>query len=179
MVKCDWNIESRNRRNVEQVEVINRFVFRWRGDPDLAGAVPTLARGVGTLGYPPPSGPGQGTPHLDVARVSPVWTWLGYPPVDRQMDRHVSKHYLPIVLHDKKVLLHECKRHTTRHVASPWGVPTLARGDYLPWLGGGLPTLAGGGYPPWPGWGTLRGVNRQMPVKTVSSPILRMQVVKG
>ena len=53
---------------------------------------------------------------------------------------------------NKKVLLRERKRHTTRCVASPWqgggtylaqGVPTLA-GGYLPWLGREVPTLTGG-----------------------------------
>ena len=65
--------------------------------------------GVPEVGYPlvgePPS------------RVPPTWTWLGYPPphldlapvpppyrcgqtdvMDGWMDRHVSKHYLPVVL---------------------------------------------------------------------------------
>ena len=72
-------------------------------------------------------------------------------------------------------------------------------GGYLPWPG--VPTLAkrlstlagGGGYailargtPPWQGVPTLArgvhmgyppGVNRQMAVKTVPSPILRMRAV--
>ena len=75
---------------------------------------------------------------------------------------------------NKKVLLRERKRHTTRRVGSPWGgggthlcrrgtylsqevstfallgVPTLAGGTYLSW--GGVPTLAGVLFP---------GVDRQ------------------
>ena len=49
--------------------------------------------GVPEVGYPPC----WGTP--------PIWTWLGYPPpaVDRQMDRHVSKHNLPVVLRTRSV----------------------------------------------------------------------------
>ena len=70
-----------------------------------------------------------------------------------------------------------------------WGAPTLAR-EY-PTLAG-VPTLTrgthlgqegtylgwGGGYLPWPRWVPPVGVNRQTPVKTVPSPILRMRVVK-
>ena len=56
---------------------------------------------------------------------------------------------------NKKVLLHERKRHTAHRVASPWwGVPTLAGG--VPTLAGGVPTMAGGGYLPWLG-GTYFG----------------------
>ena len=45
--------------------------------------VPTLARGIPTLGYPP-SGPGQVTPsHLDLAGVPPPPVWTDW------------KHYLP------------------------------------------------------------------------------------
>ena len=49
------------------------------GDTPSLGGVP-----------PPPSRPGQGTPHLDLARVPPhpdlarvppIWTWPGYPPI--------------------------------------------------------------------------------------------------
>ena len=78
-----------------------------------------------------------------------------------------------------------------------WGVPTLARvpfltRGYLPWpegtylgqrvptLARGVPTLAGGtclswrgGYLPRPGY--FPGVDRQPPVETVPSPILRMR----
>ena len=76
----------------------------------------------------------QGTPHLDLAglpppldlaRAPPVWTWLGYPlsgpgqgthpylhlarvstcgQTDGWMDRHVSKHYLPVVLRTPAVI---------------------------------------------------------------------------
>ena len=80
---------------------------------------------------------------------------------------------------NKKVLLHERKRHTACHIASLGGggtylgvLPHLGRGGnylgwggYLPWPGEyppwpGVHTLAGGthpghwGYPPRPGWGT-------------------------
>ena len=68
------------------------------------------------LGYPPP-GPGWGTslphldlarapPNLDLARVPPLpGPGLGTPPlgVDRQKDRHVSKHNLPVVLRTRSV----------------------------------------------------------------------------
>ena len=63
------------------------------------------------------------------------------------------------IMTDKKVLLHEPKRHTTRRAESARGVPTLDWG-YLPWgtppcpnlaegiyLGWGVSTL---GYPPCP-----------------------------
>ena len=73
------------------------------------------------------------------------------------------------------------------------GVPTLAGGGgtypgwkegYLPWPGKGVPTLARGGGT-YPGWGELAtlagvpsaGVDRQMPLKTVPSPIFRMRAV--
>ena len=65
------------------------------------------------------------------------------------------------------------------------GAPTLA-GGYLPWLGGtylawGVPTLVGDSYlgqgTTYHGLGTPLGVDRQTPVKTVPSPILRMWVV--
>ena len=52
----------------------------------------------------PPPGPGSGTP-------PPGWTWLGYPPppgVDRQKDRHVSKHSLPAVLRTRSVNIFNC-----------------------------------------------------------------------
>ena len=83
------------------------------------------------------------------------------------------------------------KRHTARRVASP-----LGGGGYLLWKGGTY--LGRGGYPPLPGGGLLwggdnylgrwgvstlagiplaPGVDRQTPVKTVSSPILRMWAV--
>ena len=82
---------------------------------------------------------------------------------------------------------------------SGWGVgvPTLARGEgYLPCLGGrgsypgwGVPTLGrargylswpggGGGTYPGQGKGHPPGVERQTPMKTVPSPILRMWTVK-
>ena len=73
-------------------------------------------------------------------------------------------------VYNKKVLLRECKSNTACCVASPWGVPALARGiptlvaGELPTLARGVPTLAGGGtylgqgvstlargYLPWPG----------------------------
>ena len=75
-----------------------------------------------------------------------------------------------------------CPQHSlSRHILSG-GFPTLAGGTYLSQgVGGGVPTLAGGrGYL----GGTYRsapfppGMNRETPVKTVPSPILRMQAVK-
>ena len=68
---------------------------------------------------------------------------------------------------NKKVLLHERKRHTARRAAS------VRCGDLS--LGGGVPTLAGG-YLPWSGY-PLRGVDRQTPVKTVPSRILGVRAV--
>ena len=68
------------------------------------------------------------------------------------------------ILHNKKVLLRECKRYTAHCIVSTccaavsqMGVPTLA-GGYLPWPGGtypgwgylprlGIPSLAGDTYP--------------------------------
>ena len=47
---------------------------------------------------------------------------------------------------NKTVLLRECKRHTTRRVASTRSVIPVGGG------GGGVPTL-GGGYPPHPDLG--------------------------
>ena len=93
-------------------------------------------------GYPPSQGtppgypPGQGTP--------PSWTWQGTPPprlphdilgnvakhcgiwvppplwTDRLMDRHVSKHYLPVVLRTRavKMLEIECP---TGAMMGGWG----------------------------------------------------------
>ena len=72
-------------------------------------------------GVPPPAGPGWGTPHWtwlgyppqsDLAGVPPTpphQTWLGYPPpqvwTDRRMDKHVSKHNLPVVLRTRSVMI--------------------------------------------------------------------------
>ena len=65
----------------------------------------------------------------------------------------VSEGRLIITDGNKKVLLHERKRHTARRVASARvgrRVPTLDRGmGYLPWRGEGVPTLDGEGYLPW------------------------------
>ena len=57
---------------------------RW-GTP--AGVLPHH-QGTPGWGTPPPSGPGRGTPP---------------PGVDRQMDRHESKHNLPVVLRTRSV----------------------------------------------------------------------------
>ena len=72
-------------------------------------------------GYPPhPHLAGVPPPHLDLAGVPPIHTWLEYsspsrpgwgtppPPslwTDRWMDRHVSKHYLPVVLRTRAVII--------------------------------------------------------------------------
>ena len=82
-----------------------RWVPPWLGSPILTWPG----------GYPGWVPPGWGTPQLDLAAVppprpSPSWTWLRYPPcgqTDRQtdgwMDRHVSKHNLPVVLRTRSV----------------------------------------------------------------------------
>ena len=64
--------------------------------------------------HPGPMG-GGGVPEVG---YPPSWTWLGYPPppgpvrrtppppgVDRQMNRHVSKHNLPVVLSTWSVII--------------------------------------------------------------------------
>ena len=72
---------------------------RW-GVPSHRGT-PTAS--YPTLGAPPAGVPLQldlaGVPsHLDLAGVPPqVWT-------DRMMDRHVSKHYLPVILRTRSVI---------------------------------------------------------------------------
>ena len=80
--------------------------------PDLGWGTPPSGPGWGTplsgpgQGTPSPFRPGQGAPHLDLARIPPIWIWPRYPPpppVDRRMDRHVSKHYLPVVLRTRAV----------------------------------------------------------------------------
>ena len=104
--------------------------------------------------------------------------------------------YFDICTSRKKVLLRERKRHTARRVSSTPSaalsgylprpeVPTLT-GGYQPWLGGtypgwGYPISGHGAIPSWvPHLVLVRyppGVNRQMPVKTVPSPILQMRAV--
>ena len=89
--------------------------------PDLAWGVPYLGNPPGRV---PPSWPGLGgypywgIPYLGTPPgVCPIAFWVmlqsivgyGYPPVDRQidgwMDRHVSKHYLPVVLRTRAVII--------------------------------------------------------------------------
>ena len=74
----------------------------------------TPQQGTPPAGYPP-SWTWPGTPPC----VCPMEFWVmlqsimgyGYPPVDRQidgwMDRHVSKHYLPVVLRTWAVIIRE------------------------------------------------------------------------
>ena len=87
--------------------------------PGPGGTPPWVPPGWTWLGYPPPpSWTWLGyPPQLDLAGITPParsswgtppsWTWLGYPPppVDRQMDRHVSKHNLPVVLRTRSVMI--------------------------------------------------------------------------
>ena len=85
----------------------------WMGDtPSLAGGTPGWSI--------PPSGPGWGTPHLDLAEYPLIWTWiwLESPPsgpdwgtplcgqTDGWMDRHMSKHYLLVILCTRVVINH-------------------------------------------------------------------------
>ena len=94
--------------------------LRW-GTP--SGRVPPWPglMGGGTRGgvlpgrVPPLTGvpPGQvwwGVNKVDLAGVpSPGWTWLGYPPphgqTDGWMDRHMWKHYLPVLLRTQSVMI--------------------------------------------------------------------------
>ena len=86
--------------------------------PPLAGSPPSR---VPPSGYPPRqgtplAGPGRVPPPARPGRVPPhvchmaCWEMLqsimgyGYPPwTDRWKDRHVSKHYLPVVLRTREV----------------------------------------------------------------------------
>ena len=98
------------------------------------------------LALVPPSGPGRGTPHLDLARVPPSGPGLG----------------------------------TQSRSGPGWGTPIWTWLGTTPiWTWPGTPHLDPArvppiwswlGYPPsGPGWGTPPGVNRQTPVKTVPS----------
>ena len=105
---------------------------------------------------------------------------------------------------NKKVLLRELKRHTARHAASVLcdDLSWRGRGTYHDQGKGYLPCPEGRGYLPWAGRGSTYpgcregylpwpegreyltrlgypspGVDRQMPVKAVPPPILRMWVV--
>ena len=81
----------------------------------------------------------------------------------------------------KTVLLRERKRHTARHVASPWGYLSwprggtyLGQGGYLPWWGKGG-TYLGWGYLPWPrgthpGQGIPPGCGQTNKLKLLPSP---------
>ena len=99
---------------------------------DLAGYPPSRVLPPAGPGRVPPGWTWQGTPpaghpppQLDLAGYPPGWTWQGTPPRcmphgilgnvakyygiwvpplwDRQKDRHVSKHYLPVVLRKRAV----------------------------------------------------------------------------
>ena len=75
------------------------------------------------------------------------------------------------LIEDKKVLLRECKRHTTSRIARTCcvgmgggGVPTLVGGIYPEW---GVPTLVGSTYPglggTYLGWGYLPWTGEYLP----------------
>ena len=82
-------------------------VLTWLGGEGLLDQG-TPWQGTPPAGYPPPVGPGrvppQCLPHGILGNVTkhygiwvpPLWT-------DRWKDRHVSKHYLPVVLHMRVV----------------------------------------------------------------------------
>ena len=71
--------------------------LRW-GTPTMVPPRPGLMEGT-QGGVPPSRGTwsDRGTPHVDLAGV-PFWG------VDRQPDRHVSKHNLPVVLRTRSVM---------------------------------------------------------------------------
>ena len=84
--------------------------WTWLGyPPDLAGIPPHL-----DLARVPP--------HLDLARVNPPPGpgWVPPPGVDRQMDRHESKHNLPVVLRTRSVMKNKWKcRMKNQHEPTP------------------------------------------------------------
>ena len=113
----------------------------------LAGVPPSWPgpRGVPWSGRPLARAP----PHLDLARIPPPpqgwtwlgytpssWTWLGYspppltPPVGRQMDgwmdRHVWKHYLPVVLRTRSVII-------VQHIKAFFQSCGLSKFELLTW----------------------------------------------
>ena len=88
--------------------------------------------GTPQLRYPRP-GPMGGVPEVG---YPPGWTWLGYlpqpgpgrgtpPGVDRQMDRHESKHNLPVVLRTRSVKI--TLRGNTEHGPCPY--PSWGQGE--------------------------------------------------
>ena len=77
--------------------------------PGPTGGYPSW--GMPRQGYPP-AGPGWGTPQ--------VWT-------DRMMDRHVSKHYLPVVLRTRSVMMWWCD-FVFSDVRAPVGEPMPCAG---------------------------------------------------
>ena len=88
--------------------------------------VPYLGTPILTVGYPGRVPPSRVPSVLTWQGTPPSWTWLGTPPgvcpmafwvmlqsimgygylplMDRQKDRHVSKHYLPVVLRTRAVI---------------------------------------------------------------------------
>ena len=101
---------------------LSGYPMSWSPCPGLVWGYPRWGTPNPPLGYPllryppvrvPPSAyPLSGSSHqcTPPVRLPPTWTWLGYPPllgVDRQtdgwMNRHMSKHYLPVVLRMRSV----------------------------------------------------------------------------
>ena len=74
---------------------------------------------------------------------------------------------------NKKVLRRQRKRRTTRRVAGTPSAVLFLPGGTLPWKVHGISGSTMG----WR-WGTPPSVNRQTPVKTVPSPILRIRAGK-
>ena len=92
--------------------------LRWgTPTPRQGTAWPGQTGGVPKVGYPHQGTPHQVQPGGYPRWGTPSWNWLGYPPhldlagvpppppgVDRQMDRHESKHNLPVVLCTRSVM---------------------------------------------------------------------------
>ena len=79
---------ARRIASTPSVVLMGEYPIPGEGYPILVGGTPSLV--VGYPGVPPiwtwpgypPSGPGWGTPCLDLAGVSPIFTCLGYPHLD-------------------------------------------------------------------------------------------------
>ena len=107
-------LHERKRHTARHVVSTHSVVLSWLTPPP-AGLTPPQLDWPPWLDWPPPAG----LTHLPPAGLTPTrWTdppWLDWPPppaeladwppspMDRQTDRHVSKHYLPVVLRTRAV----------------------------------------------------------------------------